>query len=343
MREPLVTVQIVVRNGARYLARCLASVNAQSYPNYEVVILDNASEDATRDIAAQVCPQARLIAHPVNLGMWSGHEFLLPSARGTYVLCLSADVILHPAFMASSVAACEADPGIAAVQGKLYQYDTAALESDGGELAMHLIDTCGFALSRGRRVINIGHGLPDGPAYQEPRDVLGVEGAAPFYRRAALEQCRVHGHLWDPDFFWYGDDLDFAWRMTLFGLRQRFIPSAVAWHDRSTTKGAARVPVVGQLARLRARRAIPLHKRRLDWSNVRFAIIKNDRILDLLRDAPAIIAREVAVLGYTVLFEPRVLTELVRFARLLPRMLARRRSVMSRAVASPSSVRRHFL
>lgn len=335
--HPLVSIQIVVRNGERYLRRCLDAVRAQTYPNYEVTILDNASTDSTRDIIRT--SGFLLVEHNKNLGMWPGHEFLLPRTTGEYVLCLSVDVILHPEFVAQAVAACQHDPAIAAIQGKIYQYDTGKLSVTSYQLPVSVIDTCGFALTRARKVVNIGHGEPDGPPHASECDIFAVEGAVPFFRRNMLLDCRVDDRIWDPDYFWYGDDLDLGWRMTLFGYRQRFVPTAIAWHDRSTTKGAARIPVLGQLARLKKRRAIPLQKRRLDWLNTRLTLIKNDHLANLLRHAPRILVREWAVLGYLLLFEPRVLAAGFTLLRKLPHALRLRRAVMARATATATAMR----
>jgi GT2 family glycosyltransferase len=339
---PLVSVQIVVRNGQRFIRHCLDCVRAQTYPNIEVMILDNASDDTTADIVASTYPEYQLVRHNHNLGMWPGHELLLKRTHGPYVLALSVDVMLDPQFIAHAVAACQRDSAIAAVQGKMYQYDIECLTGQGmSALRRDIIDTCGFGMTRARKVVNIGHGQPDGPQFSTQKDVFGVEGAVPFYRRSALEDCRVNGMLFDPDYFWYGDDLDMAWRMTLFGHRQVFIPGAVAWHDRSTTKGAAG-SIGGHVGRISIRRSIPLQKRRLDWSNVRFTIIKNDYIVNLLRDAPLIAAREAATFLYALVLEPGVLREAGRFFSLLPRMLSRRRAIMGRAVTSARAMHQWF-
>lgn len=317
MTEPLVSVQIVVRNGERFIRTCLDSIRAQTYRNIEVIVLDNDSTDATAHIIATEYPEAKLIHSDRNVGMWPGQERLLPDTHGPYVLAVSVDVMLDTRFIEQCVVACEQDSSIAAVQGKILQLPDSTK-----------IDTCGFALTRARKVLNVGHGQPDGSVFAQQCDIFGVEGAVPFFRRSALEDCRIDGHIWDPDYFWYGDDLDLAWRMTLLGHRQVFVPDAIAYHDRATTKGYATVPIIGQLRRLAQRRAIPLEKRRLDWANVRFTIIKNDRIISLWRNAPYIVGRECLLFGYTLIFEPRVLGALPRFFRLLPRMLERRRSIM---------------
>lgn len=336
MEQLLVSIHVVVYNGSRFIRRCLDAVARQTYPNCEVVILDNASTDDTREIIARQWSRYTLIAGKNNVGMWPGQEELLRRTRGVYVLALSVDVILDPDFITAAVRACEHDPSVAAVQGKLYRYS-----SENWNLTTSVIDTCGFAITRGRKVLNVGHGQPDGPAFSAMRDIFGTEGAAPFFRRSALEACRVEGRIWDPDYFWYGDDLDLAWRMTLFGHHQVFVPSAVAWHDRSTTKGVA-TGLREHVERLALRRAIPIGKRRLDWANVRFTIIKNDYIINLLRDAPAILLREVATLAYTIAVEPGVLMAVSRFLRLFPSMIRRRRLIMARVVATSEQMREWF-
>ena len=153
------------------------------------------------------------------------------------------DVVIDNDFIANAVAACEHDTTIDGVQAKVYQYSLLELDASGA-LSRSVIDTCGFAMTRARRVVNIGHGRPDGPDFAGRKDIFGVEGAVPFFRRSALLASKVDGMLIDPDYFWYGDDLDLAWRLTLMGHRQVIIPEVVAWRDRSSTKGAAAVPRV---------------------------------------------------------------------------------------------------
>jgi len=341
--EQSVTIQIVVHNGEKHIRHCLDAVLKQSHPATDVIVLDNASTDRTADIVAREYPGCRLFRHATNLGMWPGQEHLLTLSTGSLVVALSVDVILDASFTAEILRAFAADERIGAVQGKLYQYSLSELATKGSQaLRREIIDTCGFGMTRSRKVVNVGHGLPDGPAFSTRKDIFGVEGAVPVFRRSALQQCAVEGKLWDPDYFWYGDDFDMAWRMHLFGFRQVFAPDAVAWHDRSTTKGAADIPVLGQLTRRAQRAAIPLTKRRLDWSNVRFTVIKNDYIVNVLRDIPWIVVREVAVCAYTAIFEPGVFREVGRFIGLLPTMLRRRREVMRKATVRPAHIHTFF-
>jgi GT2 family glycosyltransferase len=346
MSNLLVTINLVVLNGEKYIRHCLNSIKTQTYPHNqtEINILDNGSTDATKTIIKELAGEFsdflkfNLVENYKNLGMWPGHEELLKHSSGKYVLCVSVDVMIDERFAEKAVTICESDPEIDAVQAKIYQYNHNEL-TDGSYEKNTVVDTCGFAITRERKVVNIGHGKLDGPAFSKQRIVFGVEGAVPFFRRTALENCKINGWIWDPDYFWYGDDLDLAWRMTLFGHKQVYSPEVIAWHDRSTTKGNVTTDFLANyVQRRKIRQKIPIHKRRLDWSNTRFTIIKNDYLRNILRDLPAIIMREINVQGYAGLFEQRMLLEWGRFLHFLPRMIARRHTIMKRARMSVNDI-----
>src|SRR6266540_1613409 len=320
--KPLVTINLVVHNGERYIRHCLAAVKSQTYSNLEINVFDNNSTDLTREITAREFPSYNLIAHSQNLGMWPGQETALQYSRGEYIVALSVDVMLDKNFVQEAVWAFSRHPHTGAIQAKVYQYDITKLGTGNRKLENKIIDTCGFKIFRSRQMGNIGHGESDQGQFEVEKDIFGVEGAVPVFQREAFEDCRIENYIADPDYFWYGDDFDIAWRMRLFGWDQWYIPSLIAYHDRSTTKGQAR-SLGEHLSRLGKRRQIPIKKRRLDWSNVRFTIIKNDYIINVLKDLPHIVIREIAVFLYTLLFEPAVFLELGRFMRLLPRMISR--------------------
>lgn len=343
----LITINLVVLNGGKYIRHCLNSVKNQTYPHsqIELNILDNGSTDSTKNIIKESAAQFsdflkfNLVEGDKNLGMWPGHEELLKHSSGKYVLSVSVDVMIDEHFVEQAVKICELDSSVGAVQAKIYQYNYPELANNSFR-QNNIIDTCGFALTRERKVVNIGHGKPDGSDFSKQRIIFGVEGAVPFFRRTALEDCRINSWIWDPDYFWYGDDLDLAWRMTLFGHKQVYSPKVIAWHDRSTTKGNVTTDFLSDyVGRRKLRQQIPIHKRRLDWSNTRFTIIKNDYLRNILRDLPAIIMREINVQGYAGLFEQKMLIEWGRFLRLLPKMMARRHIIMNRARTGVNDMR----
>ena len=347
--RPLVSVNLVVYNGEKYIRHCLDSVLRQTYKNIEVNILDNASTDKTLEIIKLEIgnwkleiPNFSLIESKKNWGTWPGQEELLKYSRGEYIVALSVDVVLDPHFVEGAIKIFKKDQKIGAVQGKIYKYKLLQLETGNWKLETKTIDTCGFEAFKSRRIVNIGHGKEDRGQYNQEKEIFAVEGAVPVLRKQALEDCRLKSQgnrIIDPDFFWYGDDLDLAWRMRLFGWKQVFAPVAIAYHDRQTTKALA-----GGSWRefIKIRKTVPMFKRRLDWKNTTLAIIKNDFASNLLRDSYYILWRQLRLWGYFILFEPAMILEKFRVAKMLPKMLKRRGEIMKRARVSAREMRRWF-
>ena len=321
-----IAVLMAVHNGASWLPEVLAGLAAQAGVRVRVTVWDNASDDGTAEIVARLLPSAHVVRSEENIGFWEAIEQLSATCAEEVFLALT-DVQLAPDFLVRAVAAF-ADPAVGAVEGKIYQLSAGRRTK--------VIDTVGFRVDRSRRITIAGHGEVDHGQYDSTVPVFGVEGAAPMFRTEAFRGAAVEGHVIDPAYrtgpLGYGQDLDLPWRLSLFGWRQLLVPDAIAWHDRSTTHSTA-TGLASHVRRIPQRRAIPLEKRVQDWVNVRCTIVKNDRALDLLRDLPLIVARELLVLAYMLLFEPRALVGLRRFARLLPGMLRQRRLVQARAEA----------
>jgi GT2 family glycosyltransferase len=319
-----IDVLMAVHDGAAWIGDVLDSLNAQTAP-YRLTVWDNASTDDTVAIITRVAPDARVVRSEDNIGFWAAIEVLSESCSAEQFLALT-DVQLAPDYLEHAAAAFAA-PEVGAVEGKLLQLDEGTRSL--------VIDTVGFSIDRSRRVTISGHGQRDLGQYAAA-PIFGVEGAAPMFRTQAFRDAAVDGHVIDPAFrtgaLGYGDDLDLAWRLSLFGWQQVLEPAAIGWHDRSTTRTTA-TGLLSHLGRVRQRREIPLEKRILDWVNVRASRLKNDRTRDVLRDLPFIAARELMVLAYTLLVEPRVLAGVPRLVRLAPAMLRQRRIVQARAQA----------
>lgn len=343
MANPIVSINIAVLNGEKYIHRCLESVSIQSYPaeQIEINILDNGSTDGTLDIIKNWKLKNNnfkisFTKSIFNHGMWGGQEELSNQSNGKYIVVLSADVILEKDFVKNAVQTMEENSKLGAVQGKIYQFNHADTFHD--EPPRHIIDTCGFKVFRSRRVVNIGHGETDKGQFDKPGDIFGVEGAVPVLRTEALRSIRILGEIADHDLFWYGEDLDIAWRLRMAGWEQSYEPSVVAWHDRQTTKKTRR----GLWDFIAIRRAIPLRKRRLEWRNIRCTIIKNDYIINVLKDLLYILLREITMTGYLLIFETAVLAELPALLKLIPRMVHKRREIMKQAKVNSAQIHFYF-
>jgi glycosyltransferase involved in cell wall biosynthesis len=99
---PLISVGIPVRNGAKSLARAIASVQAQSLNDVEIVLSDNASTDDTLAIAERLAAsdqRLRVLRQRENLGAAGNFMQVLEHARGTYFMFLGHDDWLDPPYL----------------------------------------------------------------------------------------------------------------------------------------------------------------------------------------------------------------------------------------------------
>ncbi len=277
--RPLLSVGLVTWNSAAHLPGCLRALSQQTYPNVELIVVDNASADESAAQASALWPTARLIRNPVNRGYCGGHNQAIRAALGAYYLPLNPDVVMGPDYLAALADALEARPGCGSAAGKLLQ---AA-----GPRAR--LDSTGLYLDRRRRQYLRGFAEPDEGQYDADGEVFGVDGAAPLYRRAMLEASRVDDEYFDESFFAHKEDVDLAWRARLLGWGCWYTPDAVAVHPRQFRPGR-RAPMP---------EAIRVHA----VKNRYLLLIKNESRAGWRRDGLQIAAYDAQILAYLLLFE----------------------------------------
>jgi GT2 family glycosyltransferase len=144
------------------------------------------------------------------------------------------------------------------------------------------------------RAFDRGMGGPAEGRFLTPADVDGACMACALFRREALLQARDGaGEILDSRFFAYKEDVDLSWRLRRAGYRIRYLPEASATHERGWREGR--------------RREIPVWIRRLSLRNRWFTILKNESALSLALRMAIYVPWEVAIAGYLLLREPRVL------------------------------------
>jgi glycosyltransferase involved in cell wall biosynthesis len=108
MAEPFFTIGIPTHNRANYLKSAIADALQQTDGDFELLILDNASEDATPKIAGEFSdPRIRYIRQKTNVGPWRNFQDMAQMARGTYLVLHQDDDLIHHHFLARCRAAVE--------------------------------------------------------------------------------------------------------------------------------------------------------------------------------------------------------------------------------------------
>jgi GT2 family glycosyltransferase len=218
----LVSIIILTWNGKRFLKDCLDSLAAQSFRDFETVLVDNGSTDGSAGFVREAYPRVLLISLPENIGFAGGNNRALKECSGEFIVTLNNDTKLETGFLAALVAGAEADPAIGMVAAKMLNfYEKGRIDSVGVRVAPNGMGQ------------NIGVGEQDCGQYDVATNVFGPCAGAALYRRTMLEEIG----FFDSDFFAYYEDLDLAWRGRLAGWQAVTAPKAVVYHVHSATGG----------------------------------------------------------------------------------------------------------
>lgn len=216
---PLVSIVIVNYNRPDLLADCLASVRAQTYPNLEVVVVDNASQNGSVDWVREVYPDVRVVALSTNRGFAGGCNAGIAAANGELIATVNNDVQLDPGWVEEMVRAARSSPGVGMVASKILFVR-----------APEVVDSAGVCLDRAGMAWHRRGGRRDDRS-DRLLEVFGPCAGAALYRRALFDDVG----LFDEDFFCYLEDVDLAWRARNAGWRCVYTPRACAYHHHSAT------------------------------------------------------------------------------------------------------------
>ncbi len=215
---PLISVIVVNYNGLRVIQRCLDSILRSGYPAFEIIAVDNASNDGSLQLICGRCKsdrRLRAVANPRNLGFGGGFNLAANDAKGKHLVFLNNDTEVEPDAFANLVAVLERDPSVGAAQSKLLMMtDRDRIDSAGD-----MIPTIGWPSSRGKYEIDHGQ-------YDVQVEISSARGAAMIVRKAVFQE--VGG--FDPDYFMYYEDVDLSWRIRLRGYKIEFVPRSVVYH-----------------------------------------------------------------------------------------------------------------
>jgi len=259
-----ITVNLVTWNGEKYILDCLAHLFNQTFKDFSLLIIDNGSSDATLDLIKEKYPHLKIVVHKENQGFAKAHNQAVHWTRSDYVLMLNQDIILEPDYLAKLVLFMDNHLQAGSATGKLRQWHN--------KQKTNYIDTVGLAIYKNHRVVDLGSGEMDKGQYDTEEQVFGVSGAAPIFRRQALEDVAMNGQFFDEDFFSYKEDVDLAYRLRWRGWQAWKMPSAIGYHDRSVA-GAARKMTNNQIAMARKQKSkfANFHSYRNHW----YMLIKN--------------------------------------------------------------------
>jgi len=232
--SPLVSIIILNWNGERHLPRCLEAVAAQTFSDYEVIVLDNASTDRSAEQIEKHWPAFRVIRFERNLGFAIANNRGAALAAGEWLAFLNNDAFPEPGWLLSLVKASREHPEFSFFSSRLVYAEQPDLIQSSGDV----YNVSGFAWPRDN----------NRPTEKSPSgcgEVFSPCAAAAFYKRTAF----LEAGGFDEEFSSHHEDVELGFRLRLLGHRCLYAPDAVAAHIGSASYGRESDRTVYQVQR----------------------------------------------------------------------------------------------
>ena len=220
MSFPKVSVITVNWNNFNDSAECLESLRKTTYPNFEVIVVDNGSEgDDVSLLKQRLGDSIRLIVNDKNSGFAGGCNIGIKDAlaRGAdYVVLLNNDTVVAPDFLEGLVRVAQSDERVGIAGGKVFCHELPELIWFAGGIINY---------RTGRTPIR-GSGEADKGQFDEIVRVDWISGCFMFISRDVLQAVG----LLDERFFFGWEDVDLCVRAARKGFKVLFVPESRIWH-----------------------------------------------------------------------------------------------------------------
>ena len=247
-------------NGLKWLDDCLTSILALDYGNFEVVMVDNGSEDGSVPHVRERFPTVHVVETGSNLGYARGFNAGLAyaAARGAaYFLIMNNDTVIDPGALSALVETAQSQERAGFVTGKIYYHDHP-----------DVLQTVGKRYDRivwnGR---HIGGGERDEGQYEQVAERVFVDDVMTLVNRRLYDELGGY----DPQFFLQSEEFDWQARAKRAGWKFYYTPEAKLWHRVSMSMGGAGSPI-GRYFDTRSRMVVMARHLGL-WGFVRYYVV----------------------------------------------------------------------
>ena len=225
MNYPRVVIIILNWNGLKDTIECLESLKKITYPNYKVIVVDNASRgDDVQVLRERFGDYVHLIQNDENYGFAEGNNigirYALAHLAPDYLFLLNNDTVVAPDVLDELVRAAEDDPNTGIAGPKIYYYDINGRKD--------VIWSAGGKIRWWHPWVYDGIGCNDDdlPRYQALRTVDWVSGAAMMVKRSTIGELG----LLSSQYFFGTEDVEYCLQAHKRGFNVVYVPTARVWH-----------------------------------------------------------------------------------------------------------------
>ncbi|MGM0565400.1 MAG: glycosyltransferase family 2 protein [Bacteroidota bacterium] len=223
-RYPLVSIVTVNFNQSEVTCLLLASLQKVTYPNLEVIVVDNASAQDNPDVIKQRYPNCVLIKNPINYGFAAGNNMGIMAANGDFVMFLNNDTEVRPDFLEPLIEKFKTHPKTGAVSPKIRFFHTPDTIQYAGYTDMNPVTIRNFAY--GYREQDLGQ-------HDQDRKTAYAHGAAMMVPMDLIRELGMMSYI----FFLYYEEADYCDRIKRAGYEIHYVHNSLVYHKESISTG----------------------------------------------------------------------------------------------------------
>ncbi|MCR5107573.1 MAG: glycosyltransferase family 2 protein [Lachnospiraceae bacterium] len=217
-----VTIVIPNYNGIRFIKDCLDSLKEQTFTDYDIIVVDNASKDGSPELVEEDYPYIKLIKNDENYGFARAVNQGIQNTDSDYVILLNNDTVTDPFFVQELYSSIKDRDDVFSCQAKMLKlYERDRIDSAGD-----LYCALGWAFSLGKD--------EKADRYVRTERIFSSCAGAAIYRREIFEKIGYfderHGS--------YLEDVDIGYRANISGYKNLFVPEAKVFHAGSGSSGS---------------------------------------------------------------------------------------------------------
>lgn len=235
---PKITIGIVLY-GTKYLTESLPSLLAQSFREFELLLIDQEENlwSATKLIESklpelQKDPRVKIFQGQ-NRWHSGGQNFLIRKSKAPLYIVASNDMFYPENFLQQVWQTAKQQKQISIFAPKIWYWDFPH------KVKTRILDSTGLIITRKQKILDRGQGEFDQGQYDKQSEIFGANGACAIFRKTILEKIRFRAEFFD-ELLHYKNDCELAYRLCWAGAKALFAPAITCWHDRQFPENSFR-------------------------------------------------------------------------------------------------------
>lgn len=209
-------------NGKKLLEICLASLEKQTYQDFETIVVDNGSSDDSVNFIQKKYPKIKVVQLDQNYGFAKAINMGVKAVKTDYVAFLNNDTEVDIHWLTELMKSAEKHPEVVSFCSRLLNFDDRKQ-----------IDGVGIQINEVGQARSIGWLEKDYGQYEKEMFIFGATGGAALFKRDIFLKVG----MFDEHYFMYSEEVDWAFRAQFLGYTSLYCPKAIIYHKHKASSG----------------------------------------------------------------------------------------------------------